>query len=192
MSVYAGTTAIGGKERKEIHAHVFTGGHTEMVKRAATVTISGKIGNGKGGPVLTVMGKVTNSGAGHLIPTGIPGIREMWLEVEVLGPGDQVLEQKRFTYGQKLVTRDGTAALPWEAYRVLEDTRIEPQKSKEYIIHTPLPAQVSGSLNIRARLFDRLISESMSRRLNLPVQDRLLMASAEATVPVDTSKTQRP
>ncbi len=192
MSAYAGTTASGGKERKEIHAHVFTGGHTEMVKKAATVTISGKVGDAKQGPQLTVMGKVTNSGAGHLIPTGIPGIREMWLEVEVLGPGDQVLEQKRFAYGQRLVTRDGTAALPWEAYRVEEDTRIEPQKSKEYTLRILLPPQVSGSLNIRAKLYDRLISESMSRRLNLPVQDRVLMASAEATVPVDTSKARRP
>ena len=192
MSAYAGTTAVGGKERKDIHAHVFTGGHSEMVKKAATITVSGKVESGKEGQQLTVMGKVSNSGAGHLIPTGIPGIREMWLEVEVLGPGGQVLEQKRFAYGQKLVTRDGTAALPWEAYKVVEDTRIEPQKSREYIFRTPLPQQVNGSLEIRSRLYDRLISESMSRRLNMPVQDRILMASADATVPVDTSKAPKP
>jgi hypothetical protein len=192
MSAYAGTTASGGKDRKEIHAHLFVGGHTEMVKKAATITVSGRVDDGKGGFQLTVVGKVTNSGAGHLIPTGIPGIREMWLEVDVLGPGDQVLEQKKFAYGQKLVTRDGAAALPWEAYRVVEDTRIEPQKSKEYSIRIPLPPQVSGSLNIRARLYDRLISETMSRRLNIPLQDPVLMASAEATVPVDTSKVRRP
>ncbi len=192
MSAYAGTTASGGKERKEIHAHVFAGGHTEMVKKAATVAVSGKVDDRKEGLQLTVKGKVTNSGAGHLIPTGIPGIREMWLEVEVLGPRDQVLEQKRFAIGQRLATQDGTAALPWEAYRIVEDTRIEPQKSKEYIIRIPLPPQVSGSLNIRARLYDRLISESMSRRLNLPVQDPVLMTSAEVTVSVDTSRVRRP
>ena len=163
-----------------------------MVKKAATITVSGKVESGKEGQQLTVTGKVTNSGAGHLIPTGIPGIREMWLEVEVLGPGGQVLEKKRFAYGQKLVTRDGTVALPWEAYKVVEDTRIEPQKSREYIFRTPLPQQVNGSLEIRSRLYDRLISESMCRRLNMPVQDRILMASADAAVPVDTSKAPRP
>jgi hypothetical protein len=192
MSAYAGTTASGGKERKEIHAHVFAGGHTEMVKKAATVTVSGTVDNRKEGLQLTVKGKVTNSGAGHLIPTGIPGIREMWLEVEVLDPSDRVLEKKNFTYGQRLATKEGTAALPWEAYRILEDTRIEPQKSKEYSLQIPLPPQVAGNLNVRARLYDRMISESMSRRLNIPVQNPVLMTSAEATVSVEPSKVRHP
>ena len=33
MPAYAGKTAAEGKERAELHAHVFMGGHTEMIRK---------------------------------------------------------------------------------------------------------------------------------------------------------------
>ena len=40
MPSYSGKTANDGKERPELHAHVFMGGHTEMILKAATFSCS--------------------------------------------------------------------------------------------------------------------------------------------------------
>ena len=100
MPSYPGATVAGGKHREKLHAHVFVGGHTEMLRKAARVTVSGVVGTQSGKRLLTVQANVRNTGAGHSIPTGIPGIREMRLEIQVLGAGGQQLGRERFRFGQ--------------------------------------------------------------------------------------------
>jgi hypothetical protein len=183
MPAYNGTVAVGGKQRDEIHAHAFSGGHSEMVKKAATVTVWGTQKKGDR-PKLTVTANVTNSGAGHTIPTGIPGIREMWLEVDVIGPLGEVMEQKRFRFAQRLVKKDGNDALPWEAFGKVEDNRIQPRQSRQNSFDVSLPGQLKGNVKIRARLVMALISESMSRRLSIQAPEPVVMTTAEATVTI--------
>ncbi|MBI2821583.1 MAG: hypothetical protein HYX74_05110 [Acidobacteria bacterium] len=182
MPAFSGTTATGGKQREEIHAHVFLGGHTEMIKRAATLSVWGVSEKRRDATQLKVTANVTNSGAGHTIPTGIPGIREIVLQVDVLGPAGEILGRKTFRYGQRLTAQDGSAALPWEAYKVLEDNRIEPRRSKQNSFEVSLPPRVTGNVKIEGKLFLVLISEEMSKRLEMLAPEPLLMTSAEATV----------
>jgi hypothetical protein len=183
MPAYAGTSAVGGKHREEIHAHVFAGGHTDMVKKAATVSVEAQIDEGRAEPRLEVTAIVTNSGAAHRIPTGIPGIREMWLQLEVLGSRGETVAGRKIFYGQTLVDDRGDPAFPWEAFKIVEDTRIAPGKSERTLLSVPLPSLAAGPFKIRAALMDRLLSEAMCRRLNLPVPEPIVMASAETTVP---------
>ena len=192
MPVFSGTTALGGKQRQQIHAHTFVGGHSELLKKAATVTVRGVASPEGAGSRLSVTATVRNSGAGHAIPTGIPGIREMWLEVEVLDPQGVRLHQRRFRYGQQLVNRQGEEALPWEAFRILTDDRIEPEQSKQNSFEIILPGQRTGEVNLQARLFMRLISEAMTQRLNIPVPDPVLMASAEAKISLNSQGAESP
>lgn len=182
MPAYSGVVAKDGKYRDEIHAHAFMGGHTEMVRKAATLTVWGVQGKKGDASKLTVTSNITNSGAGHTIPTGIPGIREMRLEVEVIGPLGEILDQKRFRYGQRLVRRDGSDGLPWEEFRSIEDIRIQPKQSRQSTFEILLPPQVKGNIQIRARLLMALISEALSRRLNIQAPDPVLMTTAQATL----------
>jgi nitrate/TMAO reductase-like tetraheme cytochrome c subunit len=184
MPVYSGTTVEGGKERDEIHSHLFIGGHTEMVKKAATLSVWGVATQEASGTRLAVHSNVVNSGAGHAIPTGIPGVREMWLDIEVLSPEGARLAQRRFRYGQRFVKQDGSEALPWEPFVVLEENRIEPKQAKQTQFELVLPGQVN-EVKIRANLFMRLISEAMAQRLNLVAPEPVLMTSAEAIVTVE-------
>ena len=128
MPAYSGKTAVDGKERPELHAHVFMGGHTEMIRKAAFVQVQS---NWKGGrkETLDVVASVSNVGAGHLIPTGIPGIREMWLEVSVLN-GSQVAATQKRPFMLELFDGQGKPAMPWDAVRIGKDTRIGPKKTR--------------------------------------------------------------
>jgi hypothetical protein len=97
-----------------------------------------------------------------------------------------MLEQKRFWYGQRLLKNDGSAALPWEAFRRVEDTRIRPRQSRQNTFDVLLPPRLRGSVKIRGRLLFGLISEAMSRRLNLRPPDPILATSVETTVSLGT------
>ena len=69
MPAYSGQAAAEGKERPELHAHVFLGGHTEMIRKAATLQVSSDWNQKDRKETLNVSVGITNAGAGHLIPT---------------------------------------------------------------------------------------------------------------------------
>ena len=85
-----------------------------------------------------------------------------------------------------LVKRDGSPALPWEAFRILDaNNRIEPEQSKQDRFDVVLPASLTGKVTIRANLYLRLVSEAMGQRLGVPIPDPILMTSAETTVSIE-------
>ena len=184
MPVYSGRTAAEGRPRDRIHAHVFAGGRTAVIRRAATVSVWAVKESRDGGTRLAVTASVTNSGAGHRIPTGIPGIRQMVLTIQALGPDGRTLGEETVTFGQLLLKDDDSYALPWEEFRFLEDNTILPQQSKQGQLDVDLPGQLRGEIKLRASLFMRLISEEMARRLNLPIPEPTLMTESETTVTV--------
>ena len=47
MPAYSGKTAVDGKDRPELHAHVFMGGHTEMIRKAASVGLQSNWKDGR-------------------------------------------------------------------------------------------------------------------------------------------------
>ncbi len=181
MPAFAGRTAEDGPYREKVHAHVFAGGHPEMLQKAATMTVSGTIQN-QPVPVLQVTSSVTNSGSGHFIPSGVPGIRQMWLQVQVLSATGQVVFIQRFNFGQRLVSADGSESLPWEAYGLVEDNRIGPEERRELKFQVSLDGSEKTPLSLEADLYLQFVSDAASRRLELPRSDPLLMSSARAQV----------
>ncbi|MEW5976129.1 MAG: multiheme c-type cytochrome [Acidobacteriota bacterium] len=176
MPAYSGKVAASGKQRPELHAHVFMGGHTEMIKKAATIKLNGtwKADN------LEVTAEVINSGAGHLIPTGIPGIRQMWLEVSVFDGGQAVKTETR-PFGLELFDGKKQPAMPWDAVSIGKDTRIAPKQSRLEKIDFRL-ARTSG-IRVEARLLERLVSEQAARYAGIPASPPLVMAQASTSVP---------
>jgi nitrate/TMAO reductase-like tetraheme cytochrome c subunit len=179
MPAYSGKVAASGKERPELHAHVFLGGHTEMIRKAATLQLQS---NWKGGgkETLNVAVSVSNVGAGHLIPTGIPGIREMWLEVSVLN-GQQVVATEKRPFTQELFDSEGKPAMPWEAVRIGKDTRIRPKKTR--IERLTFKLASPGDVRIEAKLLERLVSEQAARYAGMSPSPPMPMAEASAAAP---------
>jgi hypothetical protein len=179
MPAYSGKTAVDGKERPELHAHVFMGGHTEMIRKAAFVQVQS---NWKGGrkETLDVVASVSNIGAGHLIPTGVPGIREMWLEVSILNGSTVAATQKR-QFLLELFDSAGKPAMPWDAVRIGKDTRIGPKKTRVEQFSFKL-TNVSD-IRVEAKLLERLVSEQAARYAGVPPAPPMPMAEASAAAP---------
>ncbi len=95
---HPGKAAIMGKRRAHVSGHYFVGANLMYVQgKGAAVTAqrkrseallrrAAKVAVGEvtrtGGAVQVVV-RVTNTGAGHSIPTGVSEIRQVWLEVKV-------------------------------------------------------------------------------------------------------------
>lgn len=181
MPAYSGATAKGAPVRERVHAHFFLGGRSQMLQKAATVTVWGlRQPSGE----LQVTANVRNSGAGHTIPTGVPGIREMQLEVRVLAPNGEVLARRAFVFGQRPMTEDGRKALPWEDFDRVDDNRIPPEQAHQETFTVTQAQWPTGELRVEANLYMHRLAPDLIDALEVPPQDPILMASAESAVSV--------
>ena len=177
MPSYQGKVSESGKERSEIHAHIFRGGHTEMIRQAAIVNITA---NRATKNTLDASVVVTNVGAGHMIPTGLPAVREMWLEVTVQSQGKILSTQKR-VFGLEVLNAEGKPALPWEATKLGKDTRIPPKKSRFEKFRFEVPG--SENIRIEAKLLERLLSEQAAKFAGIPPTPPQTMAETSISLP---------
>jgi nitrate/TMAO reductase-like tetraheme cytochrome c subunit len=165
-------------------AHVFMGGRTEMVKKAATLTVFGNLASGTNPRTVEITASVRNSGAGHAIPTGLTGLREMWLEVAVTDPSGNQIQQQRFWFGQRLLGRNGQETFFWEEFDKLEENRIFPEQSAENTFSVTVPQGLNGSLRVEARLMLHYISRGIASELGLATET-IEMASSATTISLD-------
>ncbi len=182
-----GVAAAGGLQRENIYAMTFTGAQvalgdpvaaTELLKSAAKVELDAPAVLGDG-DVVTV--KVTNTGAGHSLPTGLTEVREMWLEVyaETDDGAKEALGERRFV----TVLQDAKGKAPvelWDATKIASDDRIPPRESVtgEYPVKLPAGA---GSATVKAVLRYRSASDEFAGKAGVenPVTD---MAAAESEI----------
>ncbi|HWQ52872.1 MAG TPA: multiheme c-type cytochrome [Bryobacteraceae bacterium] len=164
MPAYTGRATNDSPERPDIRAHVFLGGHTEMLKKAALVSLGARVAEKSGTKLILINAIVTNAGSGHLMPTGIPGMRQLWLEVAVNSPDGAEVFTGRSNFGLSLLGQDGSPAMPWNAVRVKSDTRIAPQRSRRESFEFKAP---NLNLEARARVYYRLISEQAAKTAGL-------------------------
>jgi len=192
MPAYSGRGAVDGPERPDLNAHVFPGGHSEMLKKAATVSLRARQADRSGKRHIRITAAVTNAGSGHLMPTGIPGIRELWLDLRVRdSKGAQVFAQK-IPYGATLLDRDGNPAMPWRAVRVGKDTRIAPQKTRESIVRFPVPDGELGTLEAEGTVYYRLLSERIATRVGIEPSPPIPVASDRILISVDGEVSRAP
>ncbi len=153
-------------------SHAFPGASPELLRRAATVTVAA-------GPETVV--KISNTGAGHAIPTG-PVLRQVVLEVRFLDrTGAQVGDVSTRVLARVLGDDDGHAPVPpWRATRVVRDTRLSPGETRAFSFPTP-----AGAASSVARLVYRRAPPAIAQRLgvaDLPLLRPYEMARAEATI----------
>ena len=175
MPQFTGSSASDAPERTNLHAHVFPGGHSDMVKKVATVTASVVMREKSGKRRANLKAVVTNVGSGHFMPTGLPGLRQMWLEVVVRDDkGVEVFANKN-PIGIEGLGADGKPTMPWNAVRFGKDTRIGPQKYRQWDF--PLPETSSAPLELRASVYYRLVSDLAARAAGIEPSSAIEIAS---------------
>lgn len=168
---YPGTAAAGGPQRDHIYLMTFAGGNVglgdaelaeERLKAAATleVEVPEIVESGSSADVKVT---ITNSGAGHYLPTGLTEVRQMWLEVVAVS-GDGAEEQiGKHEFGSILKDAEGNSPVElWEAVAFESDDRIPPKESVTDTFAFTMPE--SGEAQIKATLYYRSCSEEFAEK----------------------------
>jgi len=203
-----GEAAAGGPARGHVFTHYFVGGNTlvpplfgnreqatmaeERLKNAATIKIDDTISGG----ILKIT--VTNTGAGHAIPTGLSHVRQIWLEVTVTGPGGKVLFQSgkpdaagvigpsAIIYNTVFGDGNGRPVMNVAKARlILKDRRIGPMQSVSESYRLPVirVRPVAAEVKLWYRIAPQELVDSVlgKGKLKIPA---VLMASDKTTLTV--------
>jgi len=191
----AGSAAAGGPQRQHIFTMTFAGGNValgdaalaeERLKAAATldVSVADVVEPGSSAEVSVT---ITNTGAGHKLPTGLTEVRQMWLEVTAVNEDGSVTEIGKHEFGS--VLKDASGKFPvelWEAVAFEKDDRIDPKGSSTDNFSFEMPA--SGAVEIKAALYYRSCSEEMAKAAGVEIPTTTMV---ESVVPVYGSVEQR-
>lgn len=163
--------AVGWPERFGVPMHTFLG-RGDLRRRALTgrARITSSAGR------LTVNVSLTNSGAGHAIPTGLPE-RQLRVEVELVDSFGRVTARKEQRYGRMLVDDAGKEVPFYEATRELADTRIRAGETRQDSFVLP----AAGGERLRMSVTWRPISPTLAARLGVtaPPDEPVLSAGLQ-------------
>jgi len=143
------------KTQRSVTAHKFLGGHSQInITTAATLTqVLDKANNS-----LSVVVYVTNSEAGHSLPTGIPS-RKVILTVKLLDPKGEVLEKKEVVYRRVLVDGEGKEIpegnikdMFLKAAALKSDNRIKPKETRREEFIFPITKRMGKVLTVDSAL----------------------------------------
>jgi hypothetical protein len=184
-----GSAAYGAPERPNIYQMTFTGAQvalgnpelaTQMLQSAATLEMDApKVV--KAGEDASVTVKITNSGAGHYLPTGLTEVREMWLDVSVVDAAGTATGLGEHKFGT--VLKDAAGKYPaelWDAVAVQSDDRIPPKESVTHSYKVVLPSGVEAG-TLRAQLLYRSVPEELATKAAVK-NPTTVMASAQQPV----------
>ncbi|MCF6249591.1 MAG: cytochrome c family protein [Desulfobacula sp.] len=170
-------------ERPHIFTHYFVGANANVppmfndntkalmakarLKNAATISVDK---NEPGQKKLKI--RVTNSGAGHSIPTGVADLRQVWLEIVIRNKDqkpiftsgllnkDRILPENSIVF--RIVFGDGNGKPVIniaKAKQVLTDNRIKAKQSVIQTIELPLPLKEGDVISVR------LLYRSVSQKI---------------------------
>ncbi|OGQ28765.1 MAG: hypothetical protein A3F89_03855 [Deltaproteobacteria bacterium RIFCSPLOWO2_12_FULL_50_11] len=156
MEVQEGSTVAPGVSptaQTTFNVHTIAGGHSvEQLKKSVEVEIAEvrRVGDKMSARVI-----VTNVGAGHMVPTGIP-TRRLLLKLTAKGQNAVLYETER-VYEKVLVDKDGRVLTKdWEimlhSKKVIKDTRLKPNEPRAEIFNLNLPKN-SDPVVVSASLF---------------------------------------
>ncbi len=199
-----------GPKRDNIHEHKFIGGSPVIKKGTPSsqhlrdaekrlkdaARLEAEILNPEGKGVLRV--KVHNERAGHNLPTGMPGLRQIWLEVSISDKnGAQIfhsgkldnegsLPKDTVCFGVEAVNKDGRPTYkPWDMESFKSDTTIPPKKEAIQDFEFKIPEDDALPLKAKIVLHYRGFPQSLFNELlpdvstTIPVID---MAVKEITI----------
>lgn len=200
FSPLQGRSTDGGMIKKDIKVHHFAGANhflaslkskeagkqsVFMLKRAAK--LSSWIQDGK------LFVRVTNSGAGHHLPTGAADFRELWLKIKVKDAGGKVVftsgeldKNGEITAGsrifQKVFGDENSKPVGlyfWRYKKLLSDTRIPSGKSRIEVFELPKDSRepFSSEVSLMFRIYPQWVSLAVQKVYpQLPLPDAVEIA----------------
>ncbi len=177
--------AEGGPVRKG-RRHLWRGGHDpEQIARALTVSLAADRPVLAGGRRTTWTLTLTNSGAGHMLPTGDPD-RYLLAEFEVVDAQGRVRASRRVTVSRWI--------LWWPVIYEYTDTRIPPLQSRDLAFSYAVPNRDEG-LTLHARVSYHILTERayarLQRKYGLTVEVPHVFTLYEERVPLREGTPQR-
>lgn len=211
---YRAKAATMGPWRDNVYTHYFVGGNTgmtaffgsmthqrmaqERLKAAASIDI---INPAVSGGTLDFEIRITNSGAGHYLPTGLTELREMWIETSIVTADGQVLfssgtldeggaiDHEAPVYHTVLGDAEGRPTMKvWEATRILSDRRIPPLEHDEVHYSVKTTRKWGDEVLIRSKLLYRSYSPAAALFILGPGSDGaspVEMTRAEKQIKLD-------
>jgi len=151
-------TSKHGPDRRNAHVHDFRGTTPEFLRMSAELTLDAE----RSEDFITATVDITNSGAGHMLPTGLP-FHQLVLVLRAEDADGNVFFEDVRTYEKRIGRSfDFRDEVPyWETDMVLADNRIGPNETvtEDFEMNA---AGVTGSVFVTAQLFYREASKYFS------------------------------
>lgn len=174
--------------------HLWQGGHfPEMVQRAIRVEMHSDPSVFEPGKETRIVLTLTNSGAGHKIPTGDPD-RFFTVEFELKDAQGKVLKQQSHTMSRWII---------WKPFIVeVYENRLVPLASRDYTFSFRVPQQPEG-LTLTTRIRYHILTDKQYEKLKtkyglagevpyrFTVFERAFPLSGPVTVQLDSNELQR-
>ena len=162
----------GGGPRRPVYQMNFMGAQVglgnpvladQLLQSAATLQLESP-GILEGAKSTSVTVTITNTGAGHDLPTGLTEVREMWLDVTFTAPDGKVTDLGKHVYGTVLKDANGKyPAQLWDAAGIQSDDRIPPKGTSvnSYKFDFPSGAEYG---TIKAQLLYRSAPDDLAKK----------------------------
>lgn len=140
---------------------------------------------------------ITNSGAGHYLPTGLTEVRQMWLTVVSTDKDGKETEIAKRVFGT--VLRDAKGNYPaelWDATDIQSDDRIAPMESATVTFTAALPAGADAGTVVAKLQYkatgDELAKKSGTKNPTTTMAEatQAIYTSAEAKVAAEAKQTE--
>ncbi|MBE3120005.1 MAG: hypothetical protein IMZ50_14780 [Candidatus Atribacteria bacterium] len=188
------SAASQGPKRPVVFGHRFAGGNftggnkdeaIKLLKSAAKIEVSTDRTSAKPGDKVFITAKVTNVGAGHMIPTGLTEVHDVWLEISAVdkdGKSNKVYSERYTTVMEDAQGKhDGTVPV-WRAVKIYSDNRLAPNEPKTYEKPYTIPAGKQGHYIMVATLNYRSASKETTSALKMATMPSIAIAIAEKKV----------
>jgi hypothetical protein len=170
MPLIPGTAVKGmeSRDQKKINLHAISAAHsTEQLQKAIRVEIKELF---KDENFIHLVVEVTNSGSGHMVPTGIPN-RQLILFAELKTPTDVITQQR--VYERVLTDEQGMPlkkiySLFQKAAKVTLDMRIKPKEKRRESFVFVIPESKKMTVTARVEyLFKAAVLSPTEIRVNM-------------------------
>jgi hypothetical protein len=158
---YRGTAAMGAPTRDNIFAMTFTGanvgqGNAEaaraLLESAASIKIEAPEIIAPGTSAKAKV-SVTNTGAGHSLPTGLTEVRRMWLDISLVSADGTIRKLGGQEFGTLLNDGKGNVGVDvWNAVGIESDIRIKAGETHTQEVTVEMPRDAAGSWRLVATL----------------------------------------
>ena len=165
--------AVGAGVRTGVAHHGFFGREKELRKRALELDVKVE----RSGDTIVVHSELWNRGAGHHVPSGLPG-RQLLLLTRTFDRDGHELERDERRYERQLTDKDGKPVPFFRATRVALDNRIQAGSSRTEA--TSLRA--AGAIQVSVELRWIELSPELARELTYVPREETL---AEAKLSLD-------